>query len=506
MKKNMIIKIIVLLVFTLQFQVLGKTKLALWGDGYVPDTRIRNVVYALHDSITDWDFITHVGDMTLYGREEDWQKQLGFQPFKDLFEGKDGKPFLLCTSNHEATYNDGNSANWNKFTAGILPTNDVDGTTHFYHYTHKTATETVHVFACDDYWTDEKVVEEWLKKELATVNPNDWIIGLWHNPGFDDMSYKGGYVSTHGWIKVLAEAGGDFIFNGHAHIYHRTHILDANGDVLVDCKSNVVSETRPKGMVHIINGATGAGLNPDQILQPNHLTAYTPGIKVESWFTTITFEGNKAHLKTYDAYGGDALTVEDEWEWTQNWYQPVDPAFTSDSTITVKAGESKGYKVKYNNALCSVVLLKKPSWTLIRDDSVGIYAPKNSCVDSMVFQLKNSSGTPVDTLVLKITVTGGVGIVNNGSETNVLGISPQISSGKSGFNITLPIAGKYSVYVYDINGKEVWKYQSVASVAGNQYVTWGNIVTNRKILKNKIYFAVLRQGNKKVSVKLNFVL
>ncbi len=511
MKKNKYLTLMVIMLFVVPFSVLGKQTVALWGDSYADGVKAFENICGYLIKYKNNPYVAHFqnGDFTAGGKSYNWDTAW---KIKNVKEACVKDYFFMSTSNHD------DGTEYQPQLKDILPSN---GSNCYYYHAEwdiPGSQRKLHLFVLDG-WMGVSASEQmtYFKPILAKTKPSDWMVLLYHQPTYPGMSYNDPADDIrNNAIQIFQDAGADFAFTGHAHQYRRSHLLSGASGTKVQTMSspggsNVTSD-ETNGMIHIVNGRGGVFYGGTRDTGSDwYGNCYAPTLTTSDsigLITTMEFDDNVVTLRTIKIGSNyEEVGVQDSWTWTRGEPMPVisDPAFTSADTISLPANTSKGYKITYNDASCSVVVLQKPSWTRIKNDSVAIYAPKSSCVDSMVFQLKNSSGTPVDTLVLKITVTGGVGIVNNGSETNVLGIFPQISSGKSGFNITLPITGKYSIDVYDISGKEVWKYQSVASVAGNQYIAWGNVATNRNLLRNKIYFAVLRQGDKKITTKLNFI-
>ncbi|MDZ7262772.1 MAG: metallophosphoesterase [candidate division KSB1 bacterium] len=272
----------------------GKVKIAVWGDSREnKDNACEHIASILLHKITDWDFQIHTGDFTHAGEEADWQRSLSYQGMERLFVP--GKMFL-CTSNH-----DDNQTTWDKYTAGVLPINSADSTTHFYAY----QKENVHVVMCDAYFTDSTTMQNWLDQYLATVNDEDWLIGVWHNPCYGDLTYKKSYLGKcKPWLESFYRHGGDFILHGHAHIYLRTKPLLPDGTV-----------DQEKGMVHIINGTGGATWEPAQKYVDK--TAFTPNSTSFPCITFITFDGKTATVQTIDARPKKKLEVIDEWKWSK---------------------------------------------------------------------------------------------------------------------------------------------------------------------------------------------
>jgi len=268
-------------------------KIALWGDSREnKDNACENIADILLNDITDWDFQVHVGDFTSSGSEEDWQRSLNYKGIDKLFiPGR----FFMCTSNH-----DRNQETWDKYTDGILPVNSANNTTHF--YAHRMGN--VHVIFCDAYFTDADVMQTWLDGYLEkNVRKDDWLIGVWHPPSYGDITYKDSYLDKClPWLESLHRYGGDFIFNGHAHIYLRSQPLLPDGTVDYE-----------NGMVHIVNGAGGASWKPAQ--KYTEKTAFTPDTESFPAVTFVTLEKNKAVIQTIDARPENKLNIIDEWTW-----------------------------------------------------------------------------------------------------------------------------------------------------------------------------------------------
>ncbi len=270
-----------------------EVKIALWGDSREnAENACSNIAHILLYKITDWTFQIHTGDFTHDGTDAAWQRSLHYPGVDSIFvHGK----FFMCTSNHEFKSSDGEK-DFDKYTAGVLPVNSADGTTHFYSY----HVSNVDVIFCDGYATESSVMQHWLDSLLSTIPSSDWIIGVWHNPTYDDLSYKEGYYNTcMPWVESLYQHHAKFIFNGHAHIYLRTKPLRPDG-----------TADEANGIVHVINGTGGASFKDPTPESPK--TAFTPSEKSFPCITFLTINGDKAELETVDARPGHNLRVIDQ--------------------------------------------------------------------------------------------------------------------------------------------------------------------------------------------------
>ncbi|MFC1481359.1 metallophosphoesterase family protein [Candidatus Neomarinimicrobiota bacterium] len=272
-----------------------QVKIAFWGDSREnKDNAAEHIADVLLNKITDWDFQVHAGDFTSHGSEEDWQRSLAYKGTDSLFvPGK----FLMCTSNH-----DDKLVTYDKYTAGVLPVNNVNSATHFFAYHFKN----VHLLFCDAYFSDSSSMASWLDKELANIPEDDWIIGVWHAPCYGDITYKKSYLDKCGpWLDKIAARGGDFILHGHAHTYVRSHPLLPDGEI-----------DHNNGMVHLVNGCGGASWrDPQEVVAK---TAFTPAVKAFPVITFITLENETATIQTVDARPDSNLAVIDKWVWKQD--------------------------------------------------------------------------------------------------------------------------------------------------------------------------------------------
>jgi len=270
-----------------------KVKIALWGDSWKNlDNATSEIAHVLLYNITDWDFQIHTGDFTHDGGEDSWQTTLHYPGIDSVFvKGR----FYLCTSNHDAPVSRV-KANWDVHTSGVLPINSTDSTTHFY-AVHK---GNVDIVFCDGYFTPPTVMQSWLHNYLSTSDRSDWLIGVWHNVSYGDLTYKTSYLSTcQPWIDSLFHYGCRFILNGHAHLYLRTKPLLPDGTI-----------GNGDGIVTIVNGTGGATWeNP---VKPNPKIVYSPSERSFPTVTFLTFEGRKVHVETVDCRPGKNLEVIDE--------------------------------------------------------------------------------------------------------------------------------------------------------------------------------------------------
>ena len=274
--------------------------IAIWGDSRENAGNANvNIADILLNQITEWDIQIHLGDLTRTGSTRWWKRALSRTGMDALFVRD---RFFMCTSNHEY-FEEGDPKDteypYNRFTHGILPVNGADGSTHFYHHQY----DNVHIVACDPYFTDPDIMNAWLDTTLTGIPEDDWLIGFWHAPCYDDITYKSGTMHySESWLEMFQRHGGDFILHGHAHTYVRSHPLSPDGTVDHD-----------NGMVHIINGCGGASWKEPQAQIAK--TAFTPSVRSFPCLTILILEGDTATIRTIDARPRKKLAVIDEWIW-----------------------------------------------------------------------------------------------------------------------------------------------------------------------------------------------
>ncbi len=277
-----------------------RVKLALWGDSRENlDHACEQIASVLLNDITDWDVQVHCGDFTHRGSEADWQRTLHYKGIDRLFTP--GK-FLMTTSNHDCDESSNATcrATYDKYTHGVLPTNEADHTTHFFGWDRGN----VHIAFCDPYFTDPKVMNAWLDAYVSRIPKGDWLIGVWHQPAYG-FTYKEPFLPTcKPWLDALFKHGARFVFNGHAHLYLRTKPMLPDGSL-----------DEAHGIVHIINGTGGASWKDP--VKPDEKVAFTPTVTSFPCITFLTFEGKKATLSTVDARPESKLKVIDSMTWTQ---------------------------------------------------------------------------------------------------------------------------------------------------------------------------------------------
>ncbi|MHC4633474.1 MAG: metallophosphoesterase family protein, partial [Planctomycetota bacterium] len=171
-----------------------------YGDSRTRPKVHRRVVEQMLDKKAD--FVVHSGDLVSSG---DNYEQFGpqfFEPVKGLAETI---PFHIAKGNHE-----GKKGNFEKL---LVP----DGRTNTFGFDYGP----VHVFCVDNY-SSGLTVREQLKQiaDDARKSKAQWKFVSFHKPSLN----FGGHWSDWGYpgaLRILSEAGVDFVMTGHSHQYER---------------------------------------------------------------------------------------------------------------------------------------------------------------------------------------------------------------------------------------------------------------------------------------------
>jgi uncharacterized repeat protein (TIGR02543 family) len=162
--------------------------------------------------------------------------------------------------------------------------------------------------------------QTYFSEKLSSVAPEDWVCALYHDPAYIGMTYQGGSsMARDSFIPFLLSKNADFVLNGHAHQYRRTHILDAAGKVAERTGTSGTRHTTSatnKGIVHIVNGRGGVFAS-DAAGSTWAGNAFAPTYsKQEGLVTLMEFAGDSVRIKTI-TIGDDSKQsgVVDSWTW-----------------------------------------------------------------------------------------------------------------------------------------------------------------------------------------------
>lgn len=172
---------------------------------------------------------------------------------------------------------------------------------------------------------------DWMKEDIRNTKA-DWVIVSFHQPAFNSSKAHYNYQQMRLLSPVLEKLGVDLVLNGHVHNYQRSlplqfapkknevgdrYVISPEGRVdgtfTLDQEFDGITKTTPKGVIHIVTGAGGAGLYDPALSGKPDLWKHEPQ---ENWvpftakivsdihsFTVIETNGKNLALRQINADG-----------------------------------------------------------------------------------------------------------------------------------------------------------------------------------------------------------
>jgi hypothetical protein len=304
----------------------GKFTVAFWGDCRENQGKaFENICgYLIREQGKAVDVHWQNGDFSEGGYPDDFTASFAIKNAKEACI-KDY--FFMCTSNHDSygTNKGGYPVSpYQTAFKDILP--NTNGQNCFYF--HKAwnipgSTRRVHLLAYDSYFSNRYTQADYFSAYLNNVDPNDWICVLLHPPVYAPMTYKPDdrYKIRRDVLTPILQAGGDFVLNGHAHSYRRTHVLDIDGNVAEQTNgpgSEHISPDNSLGLVHIVNGRGGVFRNDTDGVGWEGNAFAPPLVDQVGIITLMEFQDSSCRIRTVqiDSNYQEAGVI-DEWTWTR---------------------------------------------------------------------------------------------------------------------------------------------------------------------------------------------
>ncbi|MBF0431004.1 MAG: hypothetical protein HQK83_06975 [Fibrobacteria bacterium] len=439
----------------------GKFTVAFWGDSRGNGGQATEEIagYLVEEKGKTIDAHIQNGDFTYDGTSSDWVRAWGIKNIKEACV-KDY--FYMSTSNHDI------GSSYQGEMADFLPSN---GSNVFYY--HKSwpipgTLRKVHLLAFDLYYkqdTDAQI--NYFKDKLKDASPDDWILALWHSPSFNRMTYKNEqFGQKMDFVKYVAsaETGGDFVLNGHAHVFVRSHVLDAEGNrVEISDSRHHTSPDSSAGLVHIVNGRGGQFDYNENSPWENNVFQPDLGKTPDGLVTLMEFDDNTVHLNTVKI-GSDYLVFDtlDTWSWTRG--APM--ALSSDTTAPVVTVDV----LKTNKTTPGLTgTIDDPTATITIDLDGQQYTAVNN--GDGTWALADNLITPLTDNIydVKVTAVDTAGNIGNDISTNEL-VSAEFSvdwhshmtpldfdaipvyADGNGIHIEIPIDVSFSINIIDVYG------------------------------------------------------
>lgn len=173
------------------------------------------------------------------------------------------------------------------------------------------------------------------------------------------------------------------------------------------------------------------------------------------------------------------------------------PYFTSPTLVRVNTNSQFSYNVTYvipDTTLKTFDLeyANLPAWANTIVDSIYGTTPAATSATHWLITLKAGNLSTTLDLFFIVQNPGNIGDISLSPCLPILEVTPiNFFSGKMDFKVGLEKPGGFTLGVYDIEGRNLWNYQSETRQADYVNITW-----NPAYLSNGAYFIVLKQQNK----------
>jgi hypothetical protein len=165
-------------------------------------------------------------------------------------------------------------------------------------------------------WTDAKL-RKWVLDDLKRTKKT-WKFVAFHQPGFHSSREHQAEKQMRQAADLFEDGGVDIVFAGHVHNYQRSHPIQVGAkrgavktelerdDWAVDKGFDGRTNTRPKGVLYIVEGAGGARLySTDLNMKPADWKPFQSQYIADYGFGLASVNGRRFELVNYDAAGGE---------------------------------------------------------------------------------------------------------------------------------------------------------------------------------------------------------
>ena len=164
-------------------------------------------------------------------------------------------------------------------------------------------------------WTDPKL-RAWLRDDLAKAAKKTWRFVMFHQPGFHSSATHQDEKQMRQVADLFEEGKVDIVFAGHVHNYQRSFPIQVNDkkgatkaelakdDWSVDKSFDGEKNTKPNGVVYIVDGAGGAHLyNPELNGKPELWKPFQATYFSEFSLSMVKVAGKTLTLRQLDVSG-----------------------------------------------------------------------------------------------------------------------------------------------------------------------------------------------------------
>lgn len=163
-------------------------------------------------------------------------------------------------------------------------------------------------------WSEPRL-RSWVKADLASSKAR-WKVVVYHHPGFHSSPTHQAQKQMRVLADVFEDEGVDIVLNGHVHNYQRTFPIQAEGkrgvsqeelekdNWRVDRSFDGGKNTRPNGVIYLVDGGGGAGIYNREIEdQPEKWNPFQAKYIARHTFSVIDVNANTFALKQIDLEG-----------------------------------------------------------------------------------------------------------------------------------------------------------------------------------------------------------
>ena len=199
--------------------------------------------YAISAQMAQWDFdlAIHTGDITQHGTYVQFDNEY-FAVYQDLIRRI---PFFPALGNHDYGINPPQPY----LDSFYLPENAPAGDEEYYYSFDWGNAHFIALDSNQDY-SPGSAQYNWLVADLQANADAFWKFVFFHHPAYSASSHGSTPAVQAHLVPLFESAGVDIVFNGHDHVYERTHPI----------RDGAISTVKEGGVVYIVTGGAGAPL------------------------------------------------------------------------------------------------------------------------------------------------------------------------------------------------------------------------------------------------------
>jgi len=172
-------------------------------------------------------------------------------------------------------------------------------------------------------WSDPKL-RAWLTEDLRRAQGKTWRFIALHQPPFHSSPTHQAEKQIRAVADIIEQGKVDVVFGGHVHNFQRTYPISVGNKAVKDIANREQNDwpintkfdgkknTRPEGVIYIVDGAGGAPMYDTNLnTNPSKWLPFTQNYIADFGFSHIRISGRKFVLEQIDKEGKmvDAITI-----------------------------------------------------------------------------------------------------------------------------------------------------------------------------------------------------